>query len=61
MSLSPKDKAQVYQIVGNAVLRGKGRKGVMFHLDPILLDVYMGIIEQVAQDELQGQRGQGKE
>ena len=45
-------------MVGNSVLQGKGRKVVLHCLGPTLLPVNMGFIEQVAQDELQGEEGQ---
>ena len=47
-------------MVGISVLQGKGRKVVLHCLGPTLLPVDMGIIEQVAQGELQGKEEQGK-
>ena len=54
ISLSPKAKAKVWQMLGITVIQGKGRKKLVHCLGPILLLLNMGIIEQVAQDELQG-------
>ena len=53
MSISPKAKAKVQQIVRITVLQKKGTKMVLHHLGPILLPVNMGIIEEVVQDILQ--------
>ena len=40
--------------------QGKERKVVLYHLGSILLQVNMGLIEQVTQDELQGREEQGR-